>query len=112
MATAAHAGGRSAADRGTGRIAVLAAMAVCAQLIAEYDRRSGYEQWGCYSLGAVAGLALRARRDEPHARSFESRTPSKSSRTITEEFATGRYELLEGAGADSGCHADERGAIW
>ncbi len=50
------------------------------QLLAEYDRRAGYEAVGLLQPRAVAGVALRARRREPLATSSVWRTPSRSFR--------------------------------
>jgi hypothetical protein len=62
------------------------------QLIAEYDRRAGYEQWGCYSvvrwLGWHCGLDARAARDKVRVAHALEALP-----TITEEFAAGRLSF-------------------
>ncbi len=59
------------------------------QLLAEYDRRAGYSQWGCYSLvqwlGWHCGLDARAARDKLRVAHALEALP-----TITEEFAAGR----------------------
>ncbi|MDQ1430295.1 MAG: hypothetical protein QOF40_897 [Actinomycetota bacterium] len=59
------------------------------QLVAEYDRRAGYEQWGCYSLvqwlGWHCGLDARAARDKLRVAHALEDLP-----LITEEFAAGR----------------------
>jgi hypothetical protein len=58
------------------------------QLIAEYDRRAGYEQWGCYSvvrwLGWHCGLDARARatRSGSRTRSKRCRPSRRSSRRV------------------------------
>ena len=58
------------------------------QLIAEYDRRRGYEQWGCHSavqwLGWHCGLAGRAARARLRVAHALTELP-----TITEEFGRG-----------------------
>ncbi|MFI5047614.1 MAG: DUF222 domain-containing protein [Acidimicrobiia bacterium] len=59
------------------------------QLLAEYDRRAGYEQWGCYSLvqwlGWHCGLDARAARDKLRVAHALEELP-----LIAEEFAAGR----------------------
>jgi hypothetical protein len=59
------------------------------QLLAEYDRRAGFEQWGCYSLvqwlGWHCGLDARAARDKLRVAHALAGLP-----LITEEFAAGR----------------------
>ena len=59
------------------------------QLPAEYDRRAGYSQWGCYSLvqwlGWHCGLDARAARDKLRVAHALEALPM-----ITEEFAAGR----------------------
>ena len=59
------------------------------QLIAEYDRREGWAQWGCHSavqwLGWHCSLSGRAARDRLRVAHALGELP-----TITEEFAAGR----------------------
>ena len=59
------------------------------QLIAEYDRRAGYEQWGCHSavqwLGWHCSLDARAAREKLRVAHALADLP-----LIIEEFAAGR----------------------